>query len=152
MKGGNNNKVMAKKSKKKKNFKVASSILLGLLMVSGGVLAMPVLSADNSFAQLQNSVNAFEKNPERFLQTNDLGLKSGFQEPSVDISCLPENNIEKYFSTNEGDLEKALRNKDYKAWKKAVNNLDESLRGVDTMSEEDFQILALLHQPSNTSN
>jgi len=79
LKGGNNNKVMAKKSKKKKNFKVASSILLGLLMVSGGVLAMPVLNSDNSFAQLQNSVNAFEKNPERFLQTNDLGLKNGFQ-------------------------------------------------------------------------
>jgi len=70
----------------------------------------------------------------------------------VDISILPENNTEKYFSTNEGDLEKALRNKDYQAWKKAVNNLDESLRGVDTMSEEDFQILALLHQPSTSSD
>ena len=105
MKGGKNNKTM---KKKKKSLKFLSSLFLGLLMVSGGVLAMPTLDTKTSQAQLQASLGAFEKSPERFLQTQNLGLKNGFEETSVNLKEFSIEN-EMYSSIKDRELKRLAK-------------------------------------------
>lgn len=88
------------KAKKKMNFKAASSILLGLLMV-GGVLAVPNLNSSSSLTSLQSSIRAIEKDPEKVLQPVDLGIKPEFQliEDEFNGETITQ---EKYSSVKEG--------------------------------------------------
>jgi len=76
------------KQKKKKGLKVLSSILLGFLLVGGGVLAMPSMDSKISQTQFQENLRIFERSPERFLQTQDLGLKGDFNQMNVNFGIL----------------------------------------------------------------
>ncbi len=121
---------------KKKMKKYSGALLLGLLAVGGGVMAMPTLNAyqmqDNC---IQNSARMFEKNPERFLQTENLGLKRGFE--------ITE---EENYSVNEEALKKALDAGNYEAWREAMKGVGGSYAYTDVITQEDFQILASLHK------
>jgi len=133
-------------NKKRKNLKVLSSVLLGFLLVSGGALAMPTLSSNSPQFQFQESLKAFERNPEKFFQPSDLGLKPAFQEPFMQLNT--EDFSDKYLAVNEGALEEALRKKDYSAWKKAVENLGQNSQMIGEISEAEFEILSELHNPT----
>ena len=134
--------------KKKNNSKFLSAVFLSLLTISGGVLAMPLLSADNQLTQIQESVKLFEKNPERFLQTENLGLKNGFENPNdfpIGMGSDKENNN----AINEGALEAALEERDYDAWKEALQRID-GFSGSDVIDREDFNILVALHNSKDS--
>ncbi len=130
---------------KKIKSKFLSAIFLGLLAISGGVLAMPSFSANNSQIQMQENLKAFEQNPERFLQTENLGLKEGFQppyEPSIANTLVGGAGG----AVDEGALEAAIEEGDYEAWKEALYKMDGFPKDVGVIDEEDFKVLAALHK------
>jgi len=134
--------------KKKKNTKFLSAILLSLLAITAGVSASPMFQPDTQLAHIQESVKLFEKNPERFLQTEDLGLKSAFENPT-DLS-IDNAGDEVQNAINEGALNAAIENRDYDAWKEALQKIEGFSENTDIISEEDFEILAALHNPKDS--
>lgn len=130
--------------KKKINKKFLSALFLSLLAVTGGVLATPMLDTDNQLAQIQESVKLFEKNPEKFLQTDDLGLRTGFESPNeYYMGGYYENEIKD--AINEDGLTAALESEDYDKWKEILQNT-EGISDTSVISQEDFDILAALHK------
>lgn len=129
--------------KKKIKSKFLSAMFLGLLVLSGGVLVMPTLSADSSLTQ-QKSINMFAQNPERFLQTENLGLKSGFQYPNDprNLSVDEANNS----AMNEGALESAIEEGNYEAWKEALQEINGYPNKGNIIDEEDFNVLVALNK------
>ena len=136
--------------KKKRNIKFLAAIFLSLLAVTGGVLAMPIFDTDNQIAQMQESVKIFEKNPERFLQTENLGLRSEFETP-YDFSSSIYTNKEQN-AINEGALEAALEEGDYDTWKKAMQDIEGFSDNTSIIDREDFEILAALHNQKKSEN
>ena len=136
--------------KKKRNIKFLAAIFLSLLAVTGGVLAMPISDTDNQIAQMQESVKIFEKNPERFLQTENLGLRSEFETP-YDFSSSIYTNKEQN-AINEGALEAALEEGDYDSWKKVVQDIEGFSDNTSIIDREDFEILAALHNQKKSEN
>jgi hypothetical protein len=134
--------------KKKGNTKFLSAVFLSLLALTGGVLAMPLLGTDNQLTQIQESVKLFEKNPERFLQTENLGLRSGFENPNSQSTDSDYSDLSNY-ATNEGALDVALEERDYDAWKEALQNI-EGFSETDVISKEDFNILVALHNSKDS--
>jgi len=132
-------------NKKKDNKRYLGALFLSALVLGGGFLAMPIINADDQFTQIQENLKFFEKNPERFLQTENLGLKSGFEDsnPGVAVGSF-EDEINQ--SINEGALEAALETEDYESWKEALQNLKGFSEDVGVISEEDFKVLASLHK------
>ncbi len=108
MKGGKITNIMAKKlkEKKKKGLKVLSSVLLGFLLMSSGVFAMSDLDSKISQTQFQENLKVFEKSPERFLQTQDLGLKDDFNNLNVNLGTVDDD--EEYFLLAHNDLDEKL--------------------------------------------
>jgi hypothetical protein len=131
--------------RKKIKSKFLSAIFLGLLAISGGFLAIPMLSADNQQVQMQENMKVFGQNPERFLQTENLGLKDGFQYPIgesfVNIPIEETNS-----AVNEGALETAIEEGDYEAWKEALQEMDGFPEDVGIIDKEDFDVLVALHK------
>jgi hypothetical protein len=130
---------------KKKNKKYLSALFLSALVLGGGFLAMPLMSADDQLAQVQENIKFFEKNPERFLQTENLGLRAAFEDGGRDFA----NNFlekEKNNLMDEGALEAALEAEDYESWKDILENLEGFPEDIGVISEEDFKVLASLHK------
>jgi len=134
--------------KKKRNTKFLSAVFLSLLAVTGGIIALPLLNSDNQLAQIQESIKLFEKNPERFLQTEDLGLKSAFETP-YDLSANSDAGDGVNDAINEGALDAAIEDGNYDAWKEALQSI-EGLKDTDVIGKEDFEILASLHNQKDS--
>ncbi|MFZ1971153.1 MAG: hypothetical protein WAU65_03175 [Candidatus Nanoarchaeia archaeon] len=130
--------------KKKIKSKFLSAIFLGLLAISGGVIVMPTLSASNQ--QMQKSIRTIGQSPERFLQTENLGLRGEFQYASdksnVNLSVEETTNM----SVNEGALNAAIEEGNYEAWKEALQNLNGFTKNGNIISEEDFNVLVALNK------
>lgn len=132
--------------KKKIKSKFLSAMFLGLLVISGGVLFMPTLNADSQLTQ-QKSINIFAQNPERFLQTENLGLKAGFQYPK-DNSVIDANN----YAVNEGALESAIEEGNYEAYKEVLQELNGFPEKGNIIDKEDFNVLVALNRPKSEEN
>ena len=130
--------------KKKIKSKFLSAIFLGLLAISGGVISY-------AYAQRKQSANAksirtIGQSPERFLQTENLGLRGEFQYASdksnVNLSVEETTNM----SVNEGALNAAIEEGNYEAWKEALQNLNGFTKNGNIISEEDFNVLVALNK------
>ena len=131
--------------KKRIKNKFLSAAVLGLLVISGGILAIPAVSANNQIGQIQKNNSILEKNPEKFLQTENLGLKNGFQYSNNNLPgnlSIGETNQ----SVNEGPLEAAVEAGDYDAWKEALQKIDGFSENASVINKEDFDILVALNR------
>lgn len=126
--------------KKKIKSKFVSAILLGFLAISGGVLALPLLNADNQLMPVQENARLLGQNPERFLQTENLGLKERFQYPQ-EQSVGETNN-----AVNEGALEAAIEEGNYEAYKEALQEINGFSKKGSIIDKEDFEVLVALNK------
>lgn len=141
--------------KKKKNLsknrgkKILGSVGMAVLLFSGAALAMP--SADAREMPNVGMFKTVRDNPMPMLQLNNIEpernfdyfeeLNNTYSEKFVIKSGILDEEIN---SMNEGAVYDALKNGNYKEWKKAVKNLAGYPAGVDTISEEEFNILVQL--------
>lgn len=143
------NKKVDKKEKNNKRF--WSALALGLLIISGGVFALPAVNADDSANQIQRSVEVIQKNPERFLDIGNFYFTSDFDyldELNKEfVRDYPE--IETKNSVNEGAVINALNSEDYEAWKESLQNLPGYPQNLPVMSREDFELLVKIRKTGN---
>jgi hypothetical protein len=129
--------------KKKIRSKFLSAVLMSLLVVSGGFLAMPMLGASQNMQP--GNLNFTSQNPQKFLQTENLGLRDDFKysENSFGSSAYFGGNN---FSVNEGALNSAIEEGNYDAWKDAQSE-ENGFSSVDNfISEEEFNVLVALRK------
>lgn len=140
---------------KNRGKKVLSALALGMILVSGGAIALPTGSSSGSLpVQHIESVKPVTSKPGDFIKANNIAvtknfdyfeeLNREFREKTFSISPEPISN-----SVDEGALLEAIKGSDYDSWKKAVSNLEGIPNDTEQMSEEDFGILVELHKQRN---
>ncbi len=143
---------MGAKRKNKKRSKIMSALALGMLVISGGALAIPSGNDQVTPATPHiESVKPVTDKPGDFIKINNLAitknfdyfdeLNKEFREKTFSISPEPISN-----SVNEGAVIEAINKGDFDAWKKAVSNLEGVPNDTEQISEEDFNILVELHK------
>jgi len=131
------------------NKKIFGAIALGLLTLGGSVLAVPYNSDSVKPDQFHKFVDKINLNPEKFLETENLGLKENFvylgnfEEDSFDEVINAQQNIS---SVNEGAVLEALNKEDYDSWREALESLEGFPQDVEVMSKDDFDILVELRK------
>ncbi len=124
-----------------KSAKVLGAILIGALVFSGSVFAMPIKSNTFNKGEVMTVVKDLTQNDFSYIDQWNKELSAGFQ-------GFDEKEYFQSFATtdqksiNEGAVLQALENKDYKEWKEAVQNLEGYPTGVEVIPKEEFKILA----------
>ncbi len=140
---------------KNRGKKILSALALGMILVSGGAIALPTGSSSGSLpVQHIESVKPVTSKPGDFIKANNIAvtknfdyfeeLNREFREKTFSISPEPISN-----SVDEGAILEAINDSDYDAWKKAVSNLEGIPNDTEQISEEDFGILVELHKQRN---
>jgi hypothetical protein len=102
--------------KNKRNLKFLSSIMLGILAITGGVLSMP--SFNNIYdkpSQLSffENIKILEKSPDRFLQPSNLGLKDNFKEfENKTLKTNNTSNENEFYIMSSGGFDRSSKEKD----------------------------------------
>ncbi len=135
-----------KKSKRSKKRKLFSAIALGMILIGGSAVAIPV--ADSSLLPHADTFKMIKNNPEDFLKTNNLPLSKNFdffKEMNKEFTNKTFNstNGSGFYKFNEKKLAEGIKRGDYKKWRNAVagNDLNSS-----SISEEDFNVLVKIHR------
>lgn len=126
-----------------KSAKVLGAVLIGALVFSGSVFAMPIKSNAVNKGEVMTVVNDLVQNDLNYIEQWNKELSAGFR--GFDEKAYLESfNTIAQKAENEGAVLEALENKDYNEWKEAVQSLEGYPIGLEVIPKEEFKILAEL--------
>jgi hypothetical protein len=130
-----------KKSKIKKR-KFFTALALGMLLVGGGALGMPI--NDTSSQPHAGNMKSIKSNPADFLKMNGLSSKSKidyFEEINNEFRDKNySGNTTPIYKFDEKELLEAVEKGDYSLWKEALEKLGEG-NEFNSITKEDFEKL-----------
>lgn len=124
-----------KKSKKR----FASAVALTLLILGGGVFALPS-QGDNSFSQ--GSMKDFQKNPFGFIDAQNLAVPGDFDYVD-ELNKEFTKTFDEPSGVDEDTVRQAIRAKEYSAWLEEIKGIKD-LPSSAILSKEEFDILSKL--------
>lgn len=132
----------------KKARKVLASFGMAALLFTGGIAATSLVDA--RALPHSGTIKAIQDNPLPIIKDNNLAidpnfdyfdeLNRAFSEKDLAVSGSFIDNS----SVNEGELKKALDEKDYFAWRVALGQNFEDPNNVPALSEKEFKLLSEL--------
>jgi len=141
-----------KKQKKYKRIhrsaKILGAVLLGALVFSGGVLAMPIKSSAVNKGEVMTVVKNLAQNESNYIDQWNKELSEGY--PEFDKSAYLES-FERYTGNeaiNEGAVLEAIKNSDYEEYREATQNLEGYPQELEPIPEEEFETLSKIKAAS----
>jgi len=123
---------------------------LGLLVVSGSAMALPIINAQSPSVYSNANVKVIQSNPVGFVESENLALPDNFDYiEELNKEFVKEPISVSSTSLNKDAITNALEKEDYEYWLKTLKKLEGYPKGTEDMSKEDFAILVNLHKFDN---
>ena len=127
-----------------KSAKILGAVLLGALVFSGGVLAMPIKNSAINKGEVMAVIKTTAQNDNNYIEQWNKEFSEGYMgfDKNAYLEFFEGNTGKE--AENEGAVLDALKHKDYQEWKEATQNLEGYPKGIEPLPKEEFETLAEL--------
>jgi len=138
--------------KKNKHKKIWGALALGVLVLSGGALAVP-LTPDGSLSDSSSCGNlkAMQNNMGEIVKINDWAVPDDFDYLKELNNVFVKDHTDEVGALDEDTLKEAVKSGDYQTWKETLSNFGEFQNEAGIISKEEFSILTQLRNMEDSN-